>query len=80
MEFFPEINLDRRAAEGLARGLFAVAAVDGVHEAEAALIASFWSDTGGGDQALAELRRGALITPAELAAVLQTEQERRLFV
>jgi len=80
MNFFPEIELDHAAAEALARGLYAVAQVDGVHERERALIASFWADTGGGPQALAELERGQRVTGAALAAALSTEKERHLFV
>jgi tellurite resistance protein len=79
MEFFSETHLDHRAAEAIARGLFAVAHVDGIHPREAALIASFWIDTGGGTDALAELERGATITAQELATALHGV-ERTLFL
>ncbi len=42
MDFFPEIDLSRDAVEAMARGLFAVANCDGLHEREMSLIASFW--------------------------------------
>lgn len=80
MDFFPELELSRPAAEAMARALFAVAQVDGMHEREAGLIASFWIDTGGGDAALSDLQRLAPIKPPELAAFLQNDQERQLFL
>lgn len=79
MEFFPEIPLDARAAETIARGLFAVANVDGMHERELALIGSFWADAGGGHDGLAALERGPAIPAEELAASLRGE-EGRLFL
>jgi tellurite resistance protein len=80
MDFFPEVELNRPAAEAMARALFAVAQVDGVHEREAGLIASFWIDTGGGDAALSDLERSPAIKPADLATFLRTDQERQLFL
>lgn len=80
MEFFPEIEISPAAAEAIAAGLFAIAKADGVHEREVALIASFWSESGGGAQALAELQRRGPISPADLAAALPSERERALFV
>ncbi len=79
-DFFREVQLDRGAAEAIARGLYAIARCDGVHEREAGLIASFWIDAGGGAGALSELERSASITPAELAAALPGEAARQLFV
>ena len=79
MEFFPDTEVDSHAAEAIARGLFAIARIDGIHERELALIGSFWSDVGGGAAALAELERAEAITPAELAAAL-TGEARALFV
>jgi tellurite resistance protein len=79
-DFFPEVNLSRGAAEAIARGLYAVANVDGLHEREAGLIASFWIDAGGGAGALSDLERGAAILPSELAGALQTDAERQLFI
>lgn len=79
-DFFPEVNLSRGAAEAIARGLYAVAHADGLHEREAGLIASFWIDAGGGAGALSDLERGPAIAPAELAAALHSDAERQLFV
>jgi tellurite resistance protein len=79
MDFFPEVQLDHDAAEAIARGLYAVAKCDGLHDREAGLIASFWIDAGGGGS-LSDLERGAAIQPTELAAALHTEAERLLFV
>jgi tellurite resistance protein len=78
-EFFPEVNLSHDAAEAIARGLYAVARVDGVHEREAGLIASFWIDAGGGGS-LSDLERAESIKPADLAAALHSDAERQLFV
>lgn len=80
MEFHPEVELSGPAAEAIARGLYAVARVDGLHEREAALITSFWIDSGGGTGGLADLIRRAEIGPAELALALRTPEERGLFV
>ena len=66
-EFFPEVNLSHDAAEAIARGLYGVARVDGVHEREAGLIASFWIDAGGGGP-LSDLERAEAIKPADVAA------------
>ncbi|MEO6953947.1 MAG: hypothetical protein ABI321_19250 [Polyangia bacterium] len=79
-DFFPEIALSQPAAEAIARGLYAVAKVDGLHEREEALVASFWSDVGGGAAALAALERGAAISVAELGAALPEKEQRQLFV
>ncbi len=79
-DFFPEVSLERSAAEAIARGLYAIARVDGLHEREAGLIASFWIEAGGGSGSLSDLERSSDIAPAELASALRTEQERQLFV
>lgn len=80
MNFFPPVNLNPIQSEAIARGLYALAKSDGVHEREAALVASFFDEVGGGVQALAELERRAPITPDELAASLPDESLRRLFL
>jgi tellurite resistance protein len=80
MMFFPEIQLEERAAEAIARGLYAVAKADGVHERESALIASFWAEVGGGATALAELERRPDIRGTELQAALHEPTERTLFL
>jgi tellurite resistance protein len=80
MNFFSEINVETHHAEAIARGLFAIAHSDGLHEREAALVGSFWADTGGSMHALASLERGASITGDELATALTTPALRRLFL
>jgi uncharacterized membrane protein YebE (DUF533 family) len=80
MDFFQEIELDGKSAEAIARALFAIARVDGVHEREAGLIAAFWMDAGAGHGLLSDLEREETpITPEELAAILTTNQMRLLF-
>jgi tellurite resistance protein len=79
-EFFAEVDLERGAAEAIARGLYAIARVDGLHEREAGLIASFWIEAGGGSGALSDLERSQAITPAELATALHSAAERQLFI
>jgi tellurite resistance protein len=80
MDFFTEIEINGSEAETIARGLFAVARIDGIHERELALIASFYGDAGGGGRSLAELEGRAPIKPAELAAGRPGADHRRLFV
>jgi hypothetical protein len=84
MEFFPEIPMNEHQAQAIARGLYTVAAVDGVHEREAALIANFYGTTAGSETrpvtSLAELGRLGALAPAELAAALVGEDLRQLFV
>lgn len=80
MKFFPEVSLDTYQAEAIARGLFAIAQVDGVHEREAALVGAFWSEAGGSVQSLSELERRTQITSTELATALPTAQLRHLFL
>lgn len=79
-DFFPQIDVSQPAAEAIARGLYAVAKVDGLHEREEALVASFWSEVGGGAGALSELARATTITSKELAATLAGKEQRQLFV
>jgi tellurite resistance protein len=78
-DFFPEVELSRGAAEAIARGLYAVARCDGLHEREAGLIASFWIDAGGGSP-LSDLERAEALRPADLAAALHSDAERQLFI
>lgn len=80
MSFFPPTPLDTAEAEAIARGLYAVSRCDGVHEREAALIASFWADAGGGAVALAELERKPNITGEQLANLLYGADKRQLFL
>jgi tellurite resistance protein len=78
-DFFPEVSLSRGAAEAIARGLYAIAKVDGLHDREAGLIASFWIDAGGGGP-LSDLERAEAIKPADVAAALHSDAERQLFI
>jgi tellurite resistance protein len=64
----------------MARGLYAVAHADGLHKSEEALIAAFWEEAGGSDEALTELGRQKPITTDELAHALPTPELRRLFI
>jgi tellurite resistance protein len=80
MEFFNEVQLEEGQAEAMARGLYAVAKVDGVHAREAALVASFYNETGAHAHSLAELERRSTITVEELGAVLHSPEQRRLFI
>lgn len=80
MNFFSEINVEKNHAEAIARGLFAIAHSDGLHEREAALIGSFWADTGGSYHALASLEHSTPISGEELAAALPAAPLRRLFL
>jgi hypothetical protein len=84
MEFFPEIPITGDQAQAIARGLYAVAMVDGVHEREATLIADFYGAATGGEvlpvTSLAELGRRGPISPADLAEALPGEELRQLFV
>lgn len=84
MDFFPEIPINEHEAQAIARGLYTVAAVDGVHEREAALIANFYGaaleDDARPVTSLAELSRLGPLSPADLAAALTTPELRQLFV
>jgi tellurite resistance protein len=80
MNFFAEINVEKNHAEAIARGLFAIAHSDGLHEREAALVGSFWADAGGSFHALATLERSAPITGEELAAALDSAPLRQVFL
>src|SRR4029450_1843126 len=80
MEFFPEIELSKQAAEAMARALFTVAKSDGLHAREPGPIASFWLDMGHEAAALPELERSPVLQPAELQQALASAEERRLFL
>jgi tellurite resistance protein len=81
MEFFQSVDLDGKAAEAIARGLYAIARVDGLHEREAGLIAAFWIESGAGTGRLSDLEREKTpITAEELKAALSTPQLRLLFM
>jgi len=80
MNFFPEIPLTTSQAEAIARGLFHIAQSDGLHEREAALVASFWAEAGGSMNSLSELARRGPLPTEELLAVLDSAELRKLFV
>jgi tellurite resistance protein len=84
MDFFPEILINEHQAQAIARGLYTVAAVDGVHEREAALIANFYGaaveDEAAAVTSLAELGRLGPISPADLAIALPSPELRQLFI
>jgi uncharacterized membrane protein YebE (DUF533 family) len=86
MEFFPDIEIDAQQAEAIARGLYAVAVVDGVHERELALISEFYRTTTGDGEAGSgaaggpSLGRISALGPQALAALLPTPALRELFV
>jgi tellurite resistance protein len=84
MDFFPEIPINEHQAQAIARGLYTVASVDGVHEREAALIANFYGSVLQEDSrpvtSLAELARLGTLAPADLAAALPNSELRELFV
>jgi tellurite resistance protein len=80
MNFAPEIHLTPEQAAAMARGLYAVAHADGIHESEAALVAGFWEEAGGSEKALADLARHKPITSDELAHALPAVELRRLFI
>ncbi|MGE5186502.1 MAG: hypothetical protein ACM31C_30810 [Acidobacteriota bacterium] len=80
-DFFPEIDIRDDQAEAIARGLYVVARADGkVHEREAAMISEFFNTTTDHPSHLASLERTPQITPANLAAILGTNDLRRLFL
>ena len=85
MEFFPDIEIDAQQAEAIARGLFAVAEVDGVHERELALISEFYRTTAddpaaGSGQAASSLTRISALGPQDLAPLLPNGPMRELFI
>src|SRR5262249_37228727 len=80
MDFFREIPVNQAQAEAMARGLFAVAKADGVHERQLALISSFYADVGGSARPLSELEPRADTVPTELAATLGTGEHAQLFL
>jgi uncharacterized membrane protein YebE (DUF533 family) len=86
MEFFPTIDVNATQAEAIARGLYTVAAVDGVHERELALISEFCRTTVSGDDgtggggSLASLARVAPLDPDSLPPLLPGEPLRQLFI
>ena len=80
MDFFPQIELRATEAEAIARGLYAVAVVDGVHERELALIAEFYRGATNEGASIAALGQMSPLSPEDLAALLPVGPVRELFV
>jgi hypothetical protein len=82
MDFFPEIDVSALQAEALARGLYAVALVDGVHERELALITDFYQAAAaeGSPGVLASLQRVGALEPRDVAQLLIGPAHRELFI
>ena len=82
MDFFPEIEISALQAEAIARGLYGIAAVDGVHERELALISDFYHDAVSGESAtaMASIERAGPLEPKELAQQIEPALLRELFV
>jgi tellurite resistance protein len=79
MDFFPELDVSALQAEAIARGLYAVAEVDGVHERELSLISEFYRAASEGAAAASIERVGAL-APKDVAQLLIGPEHRELFV
>lgn len=81
MEFFRELDVSALQAEAIARGLYAVAAVDGVHERELALISEFYRAASEGSRAsAASIERVGPLDPKDVAQLLVGTEHRELFV
>lgn len=80
MNLSQEIEISLPQAEAMARALYTVASSDGIHEREAALVASFWADVGGGPTALAGLARSGKLSGQELASAIGSGELAKLFL
>jgi len=78
MEFFPEIDVNALQAEAIARGLYAVALVDGVHERELALIDDFYQGLTG--ESVQSLTRVGPFSSKDVAEFLAEAPHRELFI
>lgn len=80
-DFFPEIMIHDHEAEGIARGLYAVAQADGnVHPRELAMIGEFFATSSDSPSDYTALERGGPITGETLAAQLGRPEVRELFL
>jgi len=79
MDFFPELDVSALQAEAIARGLYGVALVDGVHERELALITDFYGAASEGARA-ASIERVGPLEPKDVAQLLVGPEHRELFV
>jgi hypothetical protein len=81
MDFFPELDVNALQAEAIARGLYGVAQVDGVHERELALISDFYSWAAAENaHSISLIQRVGALAPTDVAGMLQGAQHRELFV
>jgi tellurite resistance protein len=81
MEFFPELDVSALQAEAIARGLYAVAQVDGVHERELALISDvYWAASEGGRASATSIEGAGPLEAKDVAQLLLGSQHRELFV
>jgi tellurite resistance protein len=81
MEFFPELDVSALQAEAIARGLYAVALVDGVHERELALISDvYWAASEGGRASATSIERAGPLEAKDVAQLLLGAEHRELFV
>jgi hypothetical protein len=80
MEFFPDVDVSAIEAEAIARGLYAVAVVDGVHERELALIAELYRGNANEGATVASLGQISALGPQDLSALLPRSVVRELFV
>jgi uncharacterized membrane protein YebE (DUF533 family) len=82
IDLFPEIDVSGLQAEAIARGLYAVALADGVHERELQLIAEFYAATTAEAKAgsAASLERSGPLDPRDVAQFLLAESHRELFM
>jgi tellurite resistance protein len=87
MDFFPTIEVSAHEAEAIARGLYTIAAVDGVHERELALISEFSrgaldDDLVVGQAALSGGAFGRIVPlePGSVALLLRSAPLRELFM
>jgi tellurite resistance protein len=81
MDLFPELDVSALQAEAIARGLYGVAKVDGVHERELALISEFYvAASEGGRASTASIERVGALEPKDVAQLLIGVEHRQLFV
>ncbi len=78
MDFFPEIEVNALQAEAMARGLYAIALVDGIHEREMGMIQDFYSAAAA--ESVASLERVGPFDPGDLAEFLSEKPHRELFI
>src|SRR6185369_8684517 len=81
MDFFHELDVSALQAEAIARGLYAIALVDGVHERELALISEFYrAASEEGHASAASIERVGPLEPKDVAQLLIGPDHRALFV